>query len=689
MIDRQEARSHIERIREKKRNIEDLAGAMWVIEKVFVRRGHFLFEFLQNADDVEAEKMQAIISGNTLRIYNNGKPFSPEDVESICSIGRSNKDPQKYLGYLGAGFKAVFLISSHVGIYSLPYTFRFCKDEWPDPKNVPWQITPIWIEDIPSSVSSECRYWNTVFELQNIDEEGLRGLEKEFETFNPRSLLFLPHIKELILKWDGKHKIIRKVYQGENIWELRSVEGEKGETTKWVVISSREIRVPEYVRKDPLTQEWGRGEVEQRKVAFAFRLNNEGDLIEEPFGTAHFGVFSFLPLREEESGLPFLVQGDFLTGPGRDSMHREALWNIWLIKELFNLAKEEIIPYFKRQSEWRFSYTNLLYTRSTISHPLFGKFLVEPLRKELRSKESLVDIRGVFRKSEEVVEVGEQILRKLDQEALEKILEKKILDARCKDTPLEILRIRNFEELSSYFESPDVLKERLGDTWKECWKQWLEGLAEEWRRLAESTRSRSDYKRRFRWCTKIFDEQEKMGRVFPEGEIYIADEEIRKIVNSRLPGRFRLIHPCLADENILNYLQELEAKRLSIEDVKEILKRDQYPKWLKELQDPLIPDPVKIGYIKSFKEDWEKGYSVDIKGMYVKTKSGKWCKIQEVLLAKEYQPEEDIETLVDKGLLDGEYEFLNPIFIKGESVENIQKMAKFLSESRNRGGHRK
>jgi len=51
----------------------------------------------------------------------SGRPFTRNDVEAICSIGRSRKDPRKHIGYLGVGFKAVFLVSSKPHIYSKPY----------------------------------------------------------------------------------------------------------------------------------------------------------------------------------------------------------------------------------------------------------------------------------------------------------------------------------------------------------------------------------------------------------------------------------------------------------------------------------------------------------------------------------------------------------------------------------------
>lgn len=129
--------------------LDSLSGAIDRLQKAFPRYGSFLMEFIQNADDAESRSLMIEIleDTNTIRIYNDGKPFSEEDVKSICKVGRSSKTPKDYIGYLGVGFKAVFLISDCPEIHSGGYHFKFDKNKWNDSEHIPWQVIPIWIED--------------------------------------------------------------------------------------------------------------------------------------------------------------------------------------------------------------------------------------------------------------------------------------------------------------------------------------------------------------------------------------------------------------------------------------------------------------------------------------------------------------------------------------------------------------
>lgn len=90
-----------------------------------------MLEFIQNAEDANATKMKMALieenSGHKLIIYNNGDPFSKDDVDALCSIGRLRKNPETYLGYLGVGFKSAFLVSDSICIYSWPWSFTLDK----------------------------------------------------------------------------------------------------------------------------------------------------------------------------------------------------------------------------------------------------------------------------------------------------------------------------------------------------------------------------------------------------------------------------------------------------------------------------------------------------------------------------------------------------------------------------------
>jgi sacsin len=53
-------------------------------------------EFVITSDDITGTGAPA-----TLLIFNNEKGFSPKNIESICSVGRSTKKGNRSSGYIG------------------------------------------------------------------------------------------------------------------------------------------------------------------------------------------------------------------------------------------------------------------------------------------------------------------------------------------------------------------------------------------------------------------------------------------------------------------------------------------------------------------------------------------------------------------------------------------------------------
>jgi hypothetical protein len=499
----EEARRHIEEIQRSYvagdvRLLEALTGAMRVIEKTFTRSGHFVLEFIQNAEDAGARRVRIVLEGGAIRVFNDGKPFDRDDVEAICSIGRSRKDPRKHIGYLGVGFKAVFLVSSRPHIYSRTYRFKFDKQYWEGKYgNVPWQITPIWLDEVPE----ELREWNVYFYIpidERSYEEKIRG---ELESLTPTTLLFLRSIDELELVFDGKSKVFRREKREENenyaIYTLKVVEnGVEKETSNWVVFR-RVVKVPDEVKADKYTKDWDRDKVEYREVAAAFKLDNNGDLEPIP-GTVKFGVFSYVPLKEEPIELPYYIHADFLVAPGRNVIHREALWNRWILREVEKLIVEHVIKVFESHERWKYSYINVLYKK--IYREPFDECLVNPIIEEIEKGPHLVTIDGNLAKLSEVVRVDQKVLEALGPRGvilIERLIGKKVLDPRVRipsDLVYELEKsnslIKDIKDLRKYLKDQDLerLKEKLKDVW-DLVIEWILGPSELVKRLRDPSTS--------------------------------------------------------------------------------------------------------------------------------------------------------------------------------------------------------
>ena len=676
----QEAYNHILEIQRdytarKDRVLDSLAGAMWIVEKMFARAGHFILEFIQNAEDAKATKVKVVLKSRSLEIFNNGNPFSRDDVEAICSIGRSRKDPREYVGYLGVGFKAVFLVSSKPHIYSKPYRFKFDRNFWPDSRLVPWQITPIWLDKVPD----EYKEWNVVFYIP-IDEKGYERIKNELERLAPTTLLFLHNITEVELEFEGKTKVFRKEDKGGGICTLEVVENGSRKVSNWIVF--REIiKVPDEIKKDKFTKDWNRDMVEKREIAVAFGLDDKGDLMPIT-GTVKFGVFSYVPLREEEIGIPFLIHADFLVAPGREMMQREAPWNIWMLDELTRFITNSVIKSFKAHSTWRFSYTNVLY--SSVYHSPFDIHLSNPINIELMHNPHLVDLGGNFVKASEAIQVTNEVLQALGQNFIEKITARKVLHPKTRPHPkLGVKMITSVKDLGRDFVSINSLKAFFGDTWKEALRDYLRALAQEWFKYAESTRKSYHYQSEYSVVATVIDEEDE--QCYPKDISIPVSSEVEQKAKQLFPRRFRFLHSILREELILKMLKELGSKELTKDDLERLIKKEQVPRLIKELKDPSISDQRKVEILEQIEKFWEEGivtgYELIEKGILIRTKRGEWVEPKNALLSSEYRPEPDIERLVKNNLLDFEFlEFVDPIFIKDKTLEEREKWREFLTD---------
>ena len=592
-----EARRHIEEIQKSYitgdvRVLEALTGAMQIIEKAFTRSGHFILEFIQNAEDAEARRVRIVLEDGVIKIFNDGKPFTRDDVEAICSIGRSRKDPRKHIGYLGVGFKAVFLVSSRPHIYSKTYRFKFDKHYWDEKhKNVPWQITPIWLDEVPD----ELRDWNVYFYIPIDEKKYEEKIKDELENLTSTTLLFLRSIDELELVFNGKNKVFRREKKEGNenytIYTLKVIEnGVEKETSSWVVFR-RVVKVPDEVKADKYTKDWNRDKVEYREIAIAFKLDNTGNLEPVP-GTVKFGVFSYVPLKEEPIELQYYIHADFLIAPGRNVIHREALWNRWILREIAKFIVEHIIKVFESHEKWRYSYINILY-KKTYREP-FDECLVNPIIEEIEKGPHFVTIDRNLAKLSEVVKVDQKVLEALGSRGvilIERLTGKKVLDPKVL-LPYDLVYklkesnslIEDVKDLRKYLKDQDLehLKEKLKDVW-DLVIEWILGPSE----------------------------------------------------------------------------------------------------LVKRLRDPSTSDQEKIAIVKKLKELWKRRVisAEDLikEGFVIRTKNGKWIEPQKALLPSEYQPYENVERLVEAGLLDPELaEFVDPIFIKDATRDEVNEWRNFL-----------
>ncbi|RDX63860.1 hypothetical protein CR513_57660, partial [Mucuna pruriens] len=227
-------KEHIEKIRRTKFSIggepnplrEDLHQATKNLStELYAKDVHFLMELVQNAEDnkyVEGVRpsLEFIITSRditatgapaTLLIFNNEKGFSPENVESICSVGRSTKKGNRSSGYIGEkgiGFKSVFLLTAYPYIFSNGYQIRF--SEKPCPHCDIGYIVPEWVEEKPTLNDIKQIYGAGAGSLPTttiilpLKPDKVKPVKQQLSSIHPEVLLFLSKIRHLSVREDNE-----------------------------------------------------------------------------------------------------------------------------------------------------------------------------------------------------------------------------------------------------------------------------------------------------------------------------------------------------------------------------------------------------------------------------------------------------------------------------------------------------
>ena len=283
----------------------DLDGLKNTMSNVYPDEAHFIFELLQNAEDVEASKIHFQLTPQRLIVEHNGRrPFNEEDINAITSIGKSPKrEDVNKIGKFGVGFKAVFVYTHTPHIFSGEYSFSI-RDLY----------IPEWIPD-QSANNGKTRFEFPFDNSQKLPKQCFTEIAKWLNEIPDTVLLFLRSITEITWKIEGQGegqvqrddhkdgKVIELIRQktGDKIryatWWLRF---EKPSTNKPSLLVSIAYRLEQPSQKYQIFDE-KKSIVEQFKVT-----STEGKL------------FVFFPADSETTKLKFHVHAPFAATVARD-----------------------------------------------------------------------------------------------------------------------------------------------------------------------------------------------------------------------------------------------------------------------------------------------------------------------------------------------------------------------------------
>ncbi|MCV0382861.1 MAG: hypothetical protein K5799_05295 [Erythrobacter sp.] len=279
-----------------------------IFEDFYPDQAHFVFELLQNAEDVEATEVTFTLSEDGCIFEHDGKRlFSEADVRAITGIHNSTKNKATdQIGKFGVGFKSVFVYSVAPEITSGDFAFRISRLVMPEPIARP---------DLDRSIT---RFWlpfnNPKKDKSEAFAEVANGLRELAET----TLLFLSSINAINWKINQHEtgSILRVEHSSEHVEVLKETDGAK-------TASSHFLRFNAPVEG-----------LERHQLAVAFALEGltEGKgfdgrkALAEQFKIVPVAgqVAVFFPAEKETSGLRFHLHAPFVPELSRASIKSTA-----------------------------------------------------------------------------------------------------------------------------------------------------------------------------------------------------------------------------------------------------------------------------------------------------------------------------------------------------------------------------
>ena len=297
---------------------------------------HFVYELLQNADDVGATRAEFELKPGELIFRHNGivhftitdpaneredfKNHTAGHVNSITAYGGRNKQSQNdegnVIGKFGLGFKSVFLYTNSPSIYDRDVRFSLEREIIPHPLE----------NDFPGRLPEE-----TVFRFP-FDKSGLESpaadVSRKFASLIFPNL-FLNHLKVIRLKNGSDFCEYVKTVLDEHDFsdeDSFSTKAQLIEFQKITVISRETTRLWLFSRRGSTNHRYSIGYV----------LDDSG--VPRP---VNFKAFCFFPTKHA-TGLKFLMHAPFLLNDSRENIKAKEGHNVTLINKLADLAGDSL-----------------------------------------------------------------------------------------------------------------------------------------------------------------------------------------------------------------------------------------------------------------------------------------------------------------------------------------------------------
>ncbi|MBQ8010311.1 MAG: hypothetical protein IJ265_02005, partial [Oscillospiraceae bacterium] len=330
----------------RKNNFTD--GIHALLTDLYPDTAHFIYELLQNAEDMNATAVRFILDDNGINFEHNGtkRDFNIADIDAITNIGHNGqkKEDQTSIGKFGVGFKAVFAYTSTPTIHSGEYHFRIRDYFVPEFSGV---------EKI-STVDSDGTAWTKFsFPFNNPKKPpaaAFRECQDGLKTLDASAVLFLQNIKKIeYMLPSGDIGYVELTDEGN--YHVTVTYKKPDEPTEY---ESHWLR---FDRMVPMTDD--QGKLKNLPIAIAFFLEYDAKQRERITPVKGGGrTFIYFPAEKEHSGLRFHINAPFASTVARDSV-RDCQDNVKLICEIAKLIRDSL-PKIKEQGLMNHSFFEVL-----------------------------------------------------------------------------------------------------------------------------------------------------------------------------------------------------------------------------------------------------------------------------------------------------------------------------------------
>lgn len=301
---------------------------------LYSENNHFIYEFLQNAEDAEASFLTFICQKKQLLVLHDGRPFNEADVWGICSVmeGTKRREDAQKIGHFGVGFKSVFKYTERPEIYSNEETFAIENILLPVaiprgdfPTDCTYQLDGQTVH--PFKEKENCTKFVLPFrDREELSRSGIDpdDIPRKLQELEPEILLFLRHVRTLT--WVDETTGAYGTYQN-----IPSQTDTNTHTCKKRCVSAgeEELEAQKYL---VFEDRFDCGEMKNACVKAAFAMDRAIKPVKDT------RVWVFFPTTDE-SGLRFLLHGTYQTPISREKIISDSSFN----KMLHERAEELVV----------------------------------------------------------------------------------------------------------------------------------------------------------------------------------------------------------------------------------------------------------------------------------------------------------------------------------------------------------